>query len=563
MKKCYEKNKRKINFILWGLFIVWFWFFICKGIDVTDQGFYLTRYKYYFATEVNVKSFGTFFTDLLGAIIYSIFPSHQVFLLSVFSWLLYLCSGIVIYHTWNKYVSQKLLILSILIGSFFSMTFTHIMNYNATSMFIQVMALCCLFKGLEDEKKGRIAISGLLIGINTFFRLPNILEACFGLAVFWYYIPGKKKIKEGFQACCAFLGGVFGGWSIGGITAIAILGKESVLSYLLRTTNTLQGNETSHGAGNILSKLYMGGIEGIKDWIRYGYILIPLLILWFIYESKRDESKIQEKRRVYLGVNCIIVGYAIYVGMKVEVLRFLQMFGIFMIILLMFGIVYFYKKKVVLSSLCMAALLAECVLPIGTDNGWMYFLLFMMFPFSCCFIIAGNIETKKLKKVVCILVAGIAGLTICQGIQYGTTYVYRDSENKFLTQKVQAREYGFIHTSKERAQYIDELERELDSLDNKYLLALGDFNIGCVISDMKPYLDKVWVDLESYPEEQFNIDLKKSLKEKGEPVILLADIDKNGVYRSQEKYDKIIELIEQRNYKLHYDNGWYRIFVPD
>lgn len=563
MKHFYEKNRKVINLILWGIYVGWFWFFICKGLDVTDQGYYLTRYKYYFDSTVNVKNFGTFFTDLLGGIIYNIIPSHQAFILSLLNWLLYLCSGIAIYFTWNKYVPQGMIIISVLTGSFFSMTLTHIMNYNATSMFIQVMALCYLFKGIESEMNSKIAIAGALIGINTFFRLPNILEACFGFAVFWYFIIGKKKIKKGIKACSFYLGGLLGGWSIGGITAVLIIGKNEILSYLFRTTNTLQGNDTSHGAKNILLKLYDGGIDGVKDWLRYGYIMIPLLILWLIYENRRNESKVKEKKLIYLGLNGIIVGYAVYIGTKLEVLKFLQMFGVFMIILFLFGTVYYLKKNIVLSSLCVVGVLAECVLPIGTDNGWMYFLLFMMFPFSCCFIILENIQTSALKKFIFILVIGITGLTVCQGIKYGTTYVYRDSENRFLTQTVHAEEYALIHTSKERAQYINELEKELDSLNQEYLLALGDFNIGCVISDMKPFLNRIWLDLESYPEEQFEVDLKRELEEKGEPVILLADVDKNGTYRSQEKYNTTMELIEQKNYSLYYGNDWYRIFVPD
>lgn len=557
----YKKAECLVFYVVMIITFFWFFFFINKGIDVTDQGYYLTRYKYYFDTELNVKSMGTFLTDVFGAVVYRVAGGGQAIILSICSWALYMGSGLIIYKSFREYVPRVLLLSGIFLGSLFSLTWVHIMNYNATSMFIQVVGICILFKGLKEEALQILFWAGGVIGINTFFRLPNILEASFGMAIFWCFIVGKKEVKKGVKACISYLCGLIVSWGIGGLLALFVIGWEAIFSYLFQTVDTFQGSETSHGATNILSALYGGGIEGVKDWIRCGSILLPLLVVWVVYEKMRSEKYNKEKRYVYVVMNILVAGYAIYLEKVLDIFRYFQMFGVFVILLFLFGIIYFYKNNIVLSSLCVTGILAECVLSIGTNNGWGYFQVFMMFPFVCCFIIVMNITHKGLKRFMFFGITGIMCLSLAQGLRYASTYVYRDSANELLTEKVEAEEYAFIYTSEERAQYINQLTEELESFTGEYLLTLGDFNIGCVVSDMKPFLNNVWIDLESYSATQFRKDLAEGLEEKGYPIILLADIEKDGLYRSEEKLEMIENILKDGNYKIYYQNEWYKIYV--
>lgn len=140
-----DKNIEKICFyVLLGITVLWFFFFINKGVDVTDSAFYLVKYKYGFMENMDVVNTGTFLTDLLGTGIYHLCDKGQVFLLNLSSWLLYMGSGFIVYHRLKKYVPRLLLLISIFGGSLFSLTWVHVMNYNATSMFMQTLAICIL-----------------------------------------------------------------------------------------------------------------------------------------------------------------------------------------------------------------------------------------------------------------------------------------------------------------------------------------------------------------------------------------------------------------------------------
>lgn len=562
MEKKIQFLGKVIYAILWIALIGWFFLYITKGIDVTDQAYYLANYKYYFDSDVDVKSMGTFLTGVLGWAIYHLFPAHQVMALSICSWMMYLGSGILIYVILRKYVPKALLLLTILAGTLFSMTWVHVMNYNATSMFIQTLAICALWKGIKKESTGSFILGGFLIGINTFFRLPNILEVCFVIGIFWYYAAGRKRAAEGIKQSFYCGLGILGGWCLGGAAAWLILGMEKIVSYIFKTGNTLQSNDTSHGGANILLKLWEGGVCGVKDCIRYGSLVVLLVAVWLLYDRLK-KKKGKKGKIIYILLAGVISIYAAYIGWNIETLRFLQMFAVITVGACILGAFYYRKRNTALSALCVIMTLAETVLCVGTDNGWNYQVVFVMFPLACIVFAVLQIEENKIRKTFLLVLVGILCMVFTAGLWYATHYVYRDGESQTLKYEVQAEEYEGIYTTKERAEYINELEEQLKYLDEEYLLVLGDFNIPYVISDKKPFLDRVWVDLESYPDEQFNADVKKKLEEKGEPVIILADLDKNGIYRSQEKYETVTALIAGNGYSQYYANGWYQIYIPE
>lgn len=312
-----ELNYKKLECILFycllGITILWFFFFINKGIDVTDTAYYCTKYKYFFASGSNVKNPGTFLTELLGSGIYHLSDTGQVFILSLCSWGLYMGSGLMVYKCLKGYIHRVFLLIAVFAGSLFSLTWVHVMNYNATSMFMLTAGICILIKAIEKDKFLYCIFAGFVLGLNTFFRLPNILHICTGASILWYFIFCKNKWKTGIQRFGCYVLGVIGGWTFGGGLALFILGKESIVSYLFKTANTAAGSQDNYGIVNMIMSVYGGGKQGLKDWIRYGILILAILAVWNLFaRNKRELSK--KDYVLYTGL-CSIMGlYGINVG---------------------------------------------------------------------------------------------------------------------------------------------------------------------------------------------------------------------------------------------------------
>ena len=74
--------------------------------------------------------------------------------------------------------------------------------------------------------------------------------------------------------------------------------------------------------------------------------------------------------------------------------------------------------------------------------------------------------------------------------------------------EVNIKEYKGIKTSIERAEYLEKLVGILKPYDEYQLIAMGDFAIGYVITDMVPFFSSSWPDLTSFSIERFRKEKK-------------------------------------------------------
>lgn len=80
---------------------------------------------------------------------------------------------------------------------------------------------------------------------------------------------------------------------------------------------------------------------------------------------------------------------------------------------------------------------------------------------------------------------------------------------------------------------------------------------------MPPLLDRIWVDLASYPIDTFETELEEAIEQKGYPVVLIADLDQDGEFRSMEKLEIIKDLLREGEYTEYYKNEWFCVYKPE
>ena len=392
-------------------------------------------------------------------------------------------------------------------------------------MFFQVLGFSLLMKGLDRKSKRLILMSGFIQGFNIFVRLPNILQLSFGILIVWYFgddIKNHRKIilnyiRQYVIGVCS--GGLFGA-CLGGI----VLVDTTIKSLVSDTMKSLGDNSSSHGAAAIIRRFFEGIYSGIKNTARYEMlILFCIIVLFILLDIFIEKGKyISEQKRI----RC-------------------------------------YRM---LSTICVGCVLMELILTIGTNNGTSFYVVFMGFPMAVTVCALWKDLSYRYGRVKhsCknIITVALIGLLSIAGYQYYDTYVYRDTSKNLLDYEVSIKEYKGIRTSIERAEYLEKLVGILKPYDEYQLIAMGDFAIGYVITDMVPFSSS-WPDLTSFSIERFQKEIEKKQEQQIYPVIVLADVYQTGKYRSQEKIEMVMEFISKgEKYKMKYQDEYYRVYVP-
>lgn len=584
------KLEKVISVILFAVLILWFFPFITKGIDVQDTCSYLTKYRYVFDKSVKVNELFYLFGEVAGGVIYHIMPSHQVLALNVASWACYTATAILIYTFLKNYMPRIPLLAAVLVGSFFGLTWVHCLNWNAISMLLQTIGLIVLMKAIAKDSNKLIVISGIIFAVNTFVRLPNILQLALVCVVFWnYFIPMQDFKKAVSKSLWMVLGGIIGA-VVSIIAAIGILGFDKFSDDILMLTSVGGGGESSHGLVRIISLFYRGMLQGAGNWIKYGVILLGISVIFVIIQKTITITS--PKLIKILSVLGIIVASALglILGLKADFIDVHVFIAFGAIVLGVIAAIYYARKDIIFSDMCLAAVIIECVLTIGTDTGSAYYRVYMGLPlaFIICILIKFTKELllykekkyktlTELKKIqwknkwivpsaimLCMIATGFTvTYPLSAGYHYATTFVYHDSENKYLVQGIKAKEFAGLKTSVQRAELLDRLVDLLEPYKDYELLQLGSFNAGCVITDMKPFFDSSWPDLEYLTMDRFNSQLAKGIEEGNFPIIVLGDMeqDKSGFW-NMEKYKAALELGESDLYTKLYSDEWYVIYVP-
>ncbi|MFA9376718.1 MAG: hypothetical protein ACERKZ_08185 [Lachnotalea sp.] len=585
-----KRLEKVISVILVAAILLWFFPFITKGIDVQDTCSYLTKYKYIFDKNVKVNELFYLFGEVIGGIIYHIMPSHQVLALNVASWACYTATALLIYVYLKNYIPPIPLLASVLVGSFFGITWVHCLNWNAISMLLQTIGLIVLMKGIIKDSNKLILVSGILFAANAFVRLPNILQLALVCVVFWnYFIPDQDLNKAISKSLWMVLGGIIGA-AASMIAAIGILGYDKFSDDILMLTSVGGGEKSSHGLVRIVSLFYRGMLQGAGNWLQYGAILILIAIVI----AAMQKQFMKTSTIVIKGISIIGIGVAsilgVSLGLKADLIDVHVFVAFGAIALGIIGTFYYAKKNIIFSDMCLATVIIEVVLTIGTDTGSAYYRVYMGLPLAMMVCILIKLkkelllykekkyttltEFKKIKGknkwivpvgiMVCLVTSVFSVMyPLAAGYQYATTFVYHDSENKYLVQGIKAKEFAGLKTSVQRAQLLDRLLDLLEPYQDYELLQLGSFNVGSVMTDMKPFFDSSWPDLEYLTMDRFNSQLAKGIEVGNYPVIVLGDMnqDKSGFW-NMEKYQAAIKLGESDLYTKLYADEWYVIYVP-
>ncbi|MBU7005333.1 hypothetical protein [Phosphitispora fastidiosa] len=598
--KFVKEKRTKLYHLIILLTAVYPLLYIWQGLDFTDTGFSLTNYLWVFDDPRSIEtSSRIWLTNILGGLWVHFFgDSLGVAGYRMAGAILAYAAIFMTYRALRFQVKKEYLFP----GLFFAMVFIgrsgFMLNYNTLTAFFYVWSAYYLLTGLNNGKQHYLFISGAVLGLNMFIRLPNILGLMLGVCILFHGYQDRAGISQPGRRISLFLAG-YGAAVLAVLTAMLFLGHlDSYLASFGETLVMLGENEGHHGTGRLTAALldiykisflkaaalagYFGILSAVlklvdklniklnnklnstsnstlsSKYVHYGVITLAGLLPLVVYEDFY--------RNWYGMVG--VVSALLFLGLALNLVRFRKLSG-----MTADGVISGRAG----SSAALAALIILLIVPAGSADGYVtsVYGMYLAIPLAVQGIAEFNyrwgLSTEHYSYTIKLGFVLLLVLTLAAGYRY----TYRDSSYRLsMAYPVGHQKLQGVLTTRERAQVVTELLEIMPEYvkEGDYLLAYEQIPLVYFLTGTRPYLYGSWPML--YSPGKFQKMLDRALAERPElPVIVRA----RG---STEKFDwphsktlrdgyylegsrKLMnEFIAAQNYRRAWENSFFEILTP-
>lgn len=262
---------------------------IVFGFDLNDTGFHLVAYENVFnAPGCVTYNFMYYLTNIIGGILMRIFPNLGVLGFRIVGALLVLLTLVIIFATLRNTIPVIHLILGSILVVVGYVRLPYVLNNAILSCCLYAISIVFLYKGLCRENKFLIVLSGLIVGLNIFTRIPNILGIGLVLIILLYKRYCLKDDGIDWKNAFCFSGGVVLGILI--ILGIMVrMGHIEIFLSSLLAVHSMVGGEGSHNIFWILK-------------IHFAFYLSAIIPLLVFYALIHIEKLVGSKGNIFIMI---------------------------------------------------------------------------------------------------------------------------------------------------------------------------------------------------------------------------------------------------------------------
>lgn len=341
--------------------------FIFQGLDFADEGFHATFYQEIFHDPASVQyNFMYWFSGIIGGLWMKAFGFLGLWGLRLAGVLVTTLTAFQTFRFLRPFMNRAHLYIGLTLATLFISNDPKEIYYNNLSALFYVLIATSFFHGLRQNRLWLLAAAGFGVALNTFTRLPNLLQGGLVLAVFYHgYIAGiplRTRIQQAFFFVAGMIAGLtiiwlimysFGYWQLfmnnfnllvnlaGTETTVAEgQSKDSGGYYSLAAQLKLfWGNYmislryTAYLAAFLLAAGYITGLARRHSWLNK---ILPVagwlcfLALCFAAVRVTKNVNLPNTLLLYLfsGGAILICGYTLLRGRNTDI-RLLAFFGLF------------------------------------------------------------------------------------------------------------------------------------------------------------------------------------------------------------------------------------------
>ena len=196
------------------------------GVDLCDSGYYLTFFDNIFKAPASVEyNFMYYMSGVAGGVLNAVLPEGGKWMAMRVAGVLCNAGAMAIMAC----VLRRILPATAVIMGFLMVVASLVMypftfNNDLMSALLWVAALACMFKGLTHGRWRSLLLAGVLVGVNTFTRIPNVLAIGLAVMPFVAHFYNKCTWRECWRQCGIFLAGAAAG-------ILAVIGMMMALGH--------------------------------------------------------------------------------------------------------------------------------------------------------------------------------------------------------------------------------------------------------------------------------------------------------------------------------------------
>ena len=258
---------------LWQLVIAVF------GVDLCDSGYYLTFFDNIFKAPASVEyNFMYYLSGVAGGVLNAVLPEGGKWMAMRVAGVLCNAGAMAIMAcALRRILPATAVIMGFLMVVASLVMYPFTFNNDLMSALLWVAALACMFKALTHGRWRSLLLAGVLVGVNTFTRIPNVLAI--GLAVMPFV---AHYYKECWRQCGTFLAGAAAG-------ILAVIGMMMALGHwdiFVQNMTDLLGIVTgssgaaTHNAGGLVSVMLGFYRQCLLLGLKMAALWLPLWLAW-------------------------------------------------------------------------------------------------------------------------------------------------------------------------------------------------------------------------------------------------------------------------------------------
>ena len=263
---------------LWQLLIAVF------GVDLCDSGYYLTFFDNIFKAPASVEyNFMYYMSGVAGGVLNAVLPEGGKWMAMRVAGVLCNAGAMAIMAC----VLRRILPATAVIMGFLMVVASLVMypftfNNDLMSALLWVAALACMFKGLTHGRWRSLLLAGVLVGVNTFTRIPNVLAIGLAVMPFVAHFYNKCPWRECWRQCGTFLAGA-------AVGILAVIGMMMALGHweiFVQNMTDLLGIVTgssgaaTHNAGGLVAVMLGFYRQCLLVGLKMAALWLPLWLAW-------------------------------------------------------------------------------------------------------------------------------------------------------------------------------------------------------------------------------------------------------------------------------------------
>ncbi|TGV02567.1 hypothetical protein [Flavivirga rizhaonensis] len=551
-----------------------------QGVDVCDDGFVLTFYQQIYNNPSCVEyNFVYWFSGVIGGVWYELYPDGGIIWFKFFTVIINTLIFISGYHIFKQFLPKRIAVLGLLVALFVNDFGFLIYYHNHLTALLAVLSVFFLLKGLIENHGLSIVISGCILGINVFTRIPNITLFIFILAIPFYYFINEGLLKKAIKPMIQYALGILIGFVII-VSLLLILDQFNIMQNAILSLFDLGAKEDStHNISGLL-KTYLLNYKHLIGIV--GQFSIIIISFFAIYNSLKN---ILWLRNILLFV-CFF--YA-FLWFKEE-----DVFTVYTMAYVGTLFVLFTKHSAKIKTLAFLGVLMLTFLPMGSgiairSSGYMCIWLsvpFFFHFFSNLKEMSINWKYNGLDKNIILLEKSFKIFILFISIAFFSAKALNVSRQAYFdvgsrlekTHIIESELAKGVFTTERRAEIINDLLINLEKhvKPNDYLLAYDKIPLIHFLTKTKPYMYNPWIWI--YDGYSFEQKIKKAETEIPVlPIVVLQKFETIGEfsrpmndYMDETKEESFLynkkrttvmnSFLERNEYEIIWSNSYFNMY---